>query len=180
MLSSRLEILVACRNCWKQHHYLFSWSSALTKTKPKLSLQNSSATVLLYSFWDWSPRWGWPQILASVLSASAGRGLKAGIASITSESSQRTSNPHENMGCEESPDSEEMVVYQLWDPLVRGPESGLHGLGAALTMLNFTDLFFHCLSSSSAALLTVSSVHMLSVPDRTYMLWGAGGVTLLP
>ncbi|KAK7795751.1 hypothetical protein U0070_025169 [Myodes glareolus] len=42
-----------------------------------------------------------------------GRGLKAGIASITSESSQRTSNPHENMGCEESPDSEEMVVYQL-------------------------------------------------------------------
>lgn len=88
MLSSRLEILVACRNCWKQHHYLFSWSSALTKPKPKLSLQNSSATVLLYSFWDWSPRWGWPQILASVLSASAGRGLKAGIASITSESSE--------------------------------------------------------------------------------------------
>lgn len=113
MLSSRLEILVACRNCWNQHHCLFSWSSALTKTKPKLSLQNSSATVLLYSFETGTIDGAGFKFLHLFCQPLQGGDSRQELHPVTSESSKRTSHPHENMGCEESPDSEEMVVYQL-------------------------------------------------------------------
>lgn len=128
MLSSRLESLVACRNCWTPLLVLLVKCTDKNKNKA-LSPNLICHSVLLYSFETGALDGAGLKFLHLLCQPLQGWDSRQELHPVTSESSQRTSHPHENMGCEESPDSEEMVVYQLWDPPVRGPESGLHGWG---------------------------------------------------